>query len=613
MSTARRFLGYLRPYLARYLAGLACLVLATTFSLAIPWTVKHAVDGMTAGADHGLLVASAGFVLVLGALHGLARLGSRFSIIGAGQWVEHDLRRDLYASFLRLPAAFYHVRRTGDLMTRATSDITNVRSLAGFGSVMLAQTTLAFAGALVAMLRIDPWLTLWALSPTPALVVAIKRFSHAVDEQTTRAQEQLGELSAKVQENLSGMTVVRAYTMEPAEIAGFARLNAEYMARSVRLARTQAGFWPLMGLVGGLGALIILWLGGREVMAGRITLGSFVAFNGYLAYLAWPTVALGWTLAVARRGLASMQRIVEILDAPEAEVERVVRGEGRARAVPAPPLTVSAPALPSPRTSRADPALPPPQASLAAGAIEFRHLTFAYPERGETLRDVTLTVPAGGLVVVVGPTGSGKSTLASLVCRVHDPPPGSVLVAGQDVLDVPRRALRRSVAYVPQEAFLFSRSLRDNARLAADEADDVRLRAAAAVAGLSEEVDAFPEGWETVVGERGLTLSGGQRQRVALARALVAEAPYLILDDVFAAVDPAKEADILRALKDVLRGRTTLATTHRLRIAETADWIAVLDEGRLVEQGTHAELLGAGGLYARLWRIQQIEAELEQA
>jgi ATP-binding cassette, subfamily B, multidrug efflux pump len=623
MSPARRFLRYLRPYRARYLAGLACLVLATGFSLTIPWTVKEAVDALTAGAGRDTVAAYAGLILVLALLHGVARLGSRFSMIGAGQWVEHDLRRDLYERFLRLPALFYHARRTGDLMSRATNDVTNVRSLAGFGSVMLAQTSLAFIGTLVAMSSIDPWLTLWALSPTPILVVAIKRFSHAVDEQSTAVQEQLGVLSAKVQENLTGMAVVRAYTLEPREIESFGRLNTEYLTRSVRLARTQAGFWPLMGLVGGLGALIILWLGGRGVIEGRISLGAFVAFNGYLAYLAWPTVALGWTLAVARRGLSSMERITEILDAEPDEVPVApdVRSGGRAGAISGPPLmeerqsrglareegmagAISRPPLMEERQSK----------SLArSGALEFRSLTFAYPERGAALREVSVTVPEGALVAVVGPTGSGKSTLGALVCRLYDPPRGTVFVGGVDVLDLPLGALRRAIGYVPQDAFLFSRSLRDNARLADDHADDDRVRAAAATAGLTAEIEAFPEGWDTLVGERGLTLSGGQRQRVALARALLGDPPYLILDDVFAAVDPAKEAEILRSLRDVLRGRTTLAATHRLRIAETADWIVVLDEGRVVEQGIHANLIGAGGLYARLWRIQQIEAELEQA
>ena len=589
MSPVRRFLRYLVPYRARYAGGLACLLLATGFSLAIPWTVKEAVDALTAGASQRSLAAYAGVILALALLHGVARLGSRFSMIGAGQWIEHDLRRDLYARFSRLPAAFYHAHRTGDLMSRATSDVSNVRALAGFGSVMLAQTSLAFVGTLAAMGSIDPWLTLCALSPTPILIVAIKRFSQAVDDQSTAVQEQLGVLSAKVQENLTGMAVVRAYTMEAREIERFGQLNGEYLTRSVRLARTQAGFWPLMGLVGGLGALVILWLGGRAVIEGRITLGAFVAFNGYLAYLAWPTVALGWTLAVARRGLSSMERIVEILDAPP---DRDDPSERSADWVHGPVSDA---------------------ARGAAGAIEFRRLTFAYADREPALRDVSFTAPAGALVAVVGPTGSGKSTLGALVCRLHEPPRGTVLLGGRDVRDLPLDVLRRAVGYVPQEAFLFSRSLRDNTRLAADDADDARVRVAAAVAGLTDEVGAFPEGWDTVVGERGLTLSGGQRQRVALARALLGDPPYLILDDVFAAVDPGKEGEILRSLKGWLRGRTALAATHRLRLAEAADWIVVLDEGRVVEQGGHADLVAGGGLYARLWRIQQIEAELEQA
>jgi ATP-binding cassette subfamily B protein len=289
MSPARRFLGYLRPYLTRYLAGVACLVFATTFSLAIPWTVKRAVDALSAGANGHTLGGFALLILALAVLHGLARLGSRFAMIGAGQWVEHDVRRDLYASFLRRPPAFYHTHRTGDLMSRATSDVSNVRALAGFGGTMLVATTLAFAGTLAAMWSIDPWLTLWALSPSPLLVLATKRFSHAVDEQSVAVQEQLGALSAKVQENLTGMPVVRAYTMEAREIESFGRLNAEYLVRSLRLARTQSGFWPLMGLVAGLGSLIVLWLGGRAVVEGRITL----ALRGLQRLSGLPGVAHG--------------------------------------------------------------------------------------------------------------------------------------------------------------------------------------------------------------------------------------------------------------------------------------------------------------------------------
>jgi ATP-binding cassette subfamily B protein len=410
-------------------------------------------------------------------------------------------------AFSRLPAAFYHAHRTGDLMSRATSDVSNVRALAGFGSVMLAQTSLAFVGTLAAMSSIDPWLTLCALSPTPILIVAIKRFSHAVDDQSTAVQEQLGVLSAKVQENLTGMAVVRAYTMEAREIERFGQLNAEYLTRSVRLARTQAGFWPLMGLVGGLGALVILWLGGRAVVDGRITLGAFVAFNGYLAYLAWPTVALGWTLAVARRGLSSMERIVEILDArADQDVPGPESADGESEADSAPQSGVSADwgsagAMSGPPLMVDGPVSDP--ARGASGAIEFRRLTFSYAEREPALRDVSFTAPAGALVAVVGPTGSGKSTLGALVCRLHEPPRGTVFLGGRDVRDLPLDVLRRAVGYVPQEAFLFSRSLRDNTRLADDDADDGRVVAVAAVAGLTDEVEAFPEGWDTVVGSAG--------------------------------------------------------------------------------------------------------------
>ena len=575
----RLLLGHVRPYARRYFLGFLCLVLASLFSLAIPWTVKRAIEALEAGSSAAELRNFVVLILALAVAHGLVKLGSRLTILGGSQSVERDLRDTLYRHLQKLPAAFYQTRRTGDLMSRASNDMSAVRHLVGYGTVSLMGTMLAFVGTFVAMLAIDPWLTLYAMAPFPLLILVAKRFNSTVHQQSQAVQEQLGVLSAKVHENLAGMNVVRAYTMETGEIRQFQQLNAEYLERSLRLTRTQAAFSPLMGLIAGVGTLTVLWLGGKAVVDGRITLGAFVALNAYLAHLAWPTIALGWTLSIVRRGLSAMARIAEILG-----VEPDIRDAPDALDL-------------SPRSAK----------------IEFRNLTFAYDGRRPALRNVTLTIPEGITLAVVGPTGSGKSTLGALIPRLFDPPPGSLLIGGTDVRQIRLDQLRRAVGYVPQEPFLFSRSLRENLALADDSAHSDRVVQVARAAGLDDEIEGFPQGWETVVGERGLTLSGGQRQRAALARALLSDPPILILDDAFANVDAAKEEEILSALRHVLRGRTTLIITHRLKAAREADWIVVLDEGRIVEQGGHDALLGQGHLYARLWRIQQLEEEISRA
>ncbi|HKX03290.1 MAG TPA: ABC transporter transmembrane domain-containing protein, partial [Methylomirabilota bacterium] len=487
MSSFKRLLPFLLRYRVRYLGGAACLLLATVFSVSIPWTVKRAVDALERDGAASHLGPFVLLILLLAAAHGLARLGSRFAMLGAGQWVEHDLRTALYGRLLALPPAFYHAHRTGDLMSRASNDISTLRALSGFGSLMLIGTAFAFAGTLGAMWTIDPWLTLFAMAPFPGLVVIAKRFNHDVEARSTAVQEQLGALSAKAQENLTGMAVVRAYTMEEREIAEFAQLNAEYRARNLDLARIQSVSWPLMGLVSGVGALIVLWLGGKAVVDGRISLGSFVAFNGYLAQLAWPTIALGWTLASIQRGLAAMQRVVEILDSrphesasSDGSTDGLTADWGSAGAISGPPqMKKNAPDQPpTSLPGGPKPELPPDSPRLKLlpnGPLEFRHLTFAYDDRGPALRDVSFVVPAGSVVAVVGPTGSGKSTLGTLLCRLYEPPRGTVWVGGRDVLDLPLGPLRRSIGYVPQESFLFSRPLRDNVRLADEGASPERL------------------------------------------------------------------------------------------------------------------------------------------
>jgi ATP-binding cassette subfamily B protein len=578
----RRLLPYLRRHRRALGLGLLCLLATTALSVASPWVLRHAIDDLTLSLTRAKLWLYASLMVALVLVEGVFRYFMRMVLISLSRHIEQELRDDVFAHLTRLPAGYYHSHRVGDLMSRATNDLSAVRMVLGPGIMYTANTAATFLFAVAIMGRISGTLLLIALLPLAAVSVLVRHFGRKIHDRFEQVQEQLSSISARVQENLAGARVVRAYGQEEQEEARFAEANREYVQRSRRLIRVFGSLYPGIQLLMGAGAALVLWLGGGMVVAGRITLGEFVAFGVYLTMLHWPMIALGWVVNLFERGEASMGRILEMLDRrPDiADTEDT--------------LAAAAP---------------------LRGEVEMRGLTFAYGAV-PVLHDVHLHVPAGATVAVVGPTGSGKSTLVSLLARVYDPPPGTLLVDGVDVRRLPLRQLRAAVGFVPQETFLFSHTVRENVAfgLPADmdeEARRQRTEWAAGVAQLGGEVRGFPQGFDTVVGERGITLSGGQRQRTALARALAVDPRILVLDDALASVDTYTEEEILRGLREVMATRTTFIVSHRVSTVKEADLIVVLEGGRITERGTHAELLRRGGFYADLHRRQLLEQEVE--
>jgi len=513
-------------------------------------------------------------------------------LTGVSRDIEYDMRNDFFAHLQKLPVSYFQTHRTGDLMSRATNDLNAVRMMIGPAVMYASNTVLGFVVALGLMIAIDARLTLYALIPLPFVSISVKYFGGMIHKRFEQIQAQLSEVSAVAQEALSGVRVVRAYRQEAAEIERFRRANEEYLRRNRQLVVVQGLFFPCMSLFLGLGAMVVIWMGSRDVIQGRITLGQFVAFHSYLLLLSWPMIAFGWVTNMLQRGMASWKRMLEVMETEPAIGDVRLKPDATSGTAP------------------------------IRGEIEFRDLTFAY---GQTtvLSHVSVHIDAGQTVALVGPTGSGKSTLISLLARLQDPPPGTVFVDGVDVRTLPLDMLRGAIGFVPQEPFLFSDTLEDNvafgldARAAADSLDPgaraarhERIVTASSVARLDKDVADFPKGYETVVGERGITLSGGQKQRTALARAVAIDPRILILDDALSAVDTYTEEEILSRLRGVMRQRTSIIVSHRVSTVREADLILVLEGGRIAERGTHDALVARGGLYADLYKKQLLEEEL---
>ena len=569
---------YLKKYRSAYVWGILCVLIMNGIWILFPLVLRGAINDLgTRGSLHKVGI---DVLLLLGvaAIKGIFQYLTRWIVIGASREIEFDLRNDMFRHLESLSHSFYQRTRTGDIMARSTNDLNAVRMLLGPGLMYPASTFAFMAGALFFMLHISPKLTFYAFLPLPILSIIVQYFGRRIHERFERIQAMFSEISARAQENFSGVRVIRAYVQEDAEIANFETSNREYISRSLKLVRLMGMLWPTLETMLGLAIVLVLWIGGREVLHGHLTVGHFVAFNTYMVQLTFPIIAMGWIISIYQRGTASLLRIHELMmEKPEIEDAPGVK----------------------------------PAGEEVQGEIEFRNLTFSYSaDAAPVLRDINLRIPAGSSLAIVGPTGSGKTTLVSLIPRIYDAEPGSVLIDGKPVREYALADLRRNIGFVPQETFLFSETIRENIAFGVESAADDEVRWAAEAANIATDIEEFPEKYKTMVGERGITLSGGQKQRTAIARALIRSPRILILDDALSSVDTHTEDKILNHLREVMQGRTTIFISHRVSTVRNADRIAVLHQGRIVESGTHDELIARNGYYTELYNKQLLEEEL---